>query len=199
MGVWDVFSPFYDAAETIYNRDVYTSTGKRVAAEINEGDTVLECACGTGSITRYIAPKCRLIVATDMSKGMLFEVQKNCGGLGNIKFRYADIMHINCRDERFDKVVAGNVIHLLDDSYGAVRELLRVCKSGGKVIIPTYINSEKPSGSVAADALRVIGVDFKQEFTYESYKRFFADGGFDAVFDIVDGRMPCAIAIIEKK
>ena len=199
MEIWDVFSPFYDAAEMIYNKDVYQNTGKRVAAEIEEGDTVLECACGTGSITRYIAPKCRLLVATDMSKGMLCEAQKNCDNLDNVRFRYADIMHINCRDERFDKVVAGNVIHLLDDSYGAVRELLRVCKTGGKVIIPTYVNAEKPSGSIAADALKVVGVDFKKEFTYESYKQFFADGGFDAVFDIVDGRMSCAIAIIEKK
>jgi ubiquinone/menaquinone biosynthesis C-methylase UbiE len=196
--IWDAFSGFYDAAETIYNKNVYTNTGKRVAEEIDKDDTVLECACGTGSITKYIAPVCKLLAATDMSKGMLMEAEKNCAMFGNVIFRYADIMNINCRDERFDKVIAGNVIHLLDDPYGAVEELLRVCKTGGKVIIPTYINAEKPSGSIAADALRIAGVDFKREFTYDSYKQFFRDGGYDAEFDVVEGRMSCAIAIITK-
>ena len=197
--IWDKFAGFYDLAETIYNKDVYTNLGKRVAQEIDENDTVLECACGTGAITKYVAPRCKLLVATDMSKGMLVEAQKNCDNLNNIRFRYADIMNINCRDERFDKVIAGNVIHLLDEPEKAIAELLRVCRTGGKVIIPTYINSESASASIAVDALSLIGVDFKREFDYESYKEFFTDLGFEPEFDVARGRMNCAIAIITKK
>lgn len=197
--IWDKFAGFYDIAETIYNKDVYTNLGKRVAQEIDENDTVLECACGTGAITKYVAPRCKLLVATDMSKGMLVEAQKNCDNLNNIRFRYADIMNINCRDERFDKVIAGNVIHLLDEPEKAIEELLRVCRTGGKVIIPTYINSENTSASIAVDALSLIGVDFKREFDYESYKEFFKDLGFEPEFDVARGRMNCAIAIIIKK
>ena len=197
--IWDKFAGFYDLAETIYNKDVYTNLGKRVAQEIDGSDTVLECACGTGAITKYVAPRCRLLVATDMSKGMLVEAQKNCDNLNNIKFRYADIMNINCRDERFDKVIAGNVIHLLDEPEKAIAELLRVCKTGGKVIIPTYINSESASASIAVDALSLIGVEFKREFDYESYKEFFTDLGFEPEFDVVRGRMDCALAVITKK
>lgn len=197
--IWDKFAGFYDLAETIYNKDVYTNLGKRVAQEIDEDDTVLECACGTGAITKYVAPRCKLLVATDMSKGMLVEAQKNCDNLNNIRFRYADIMNINCRDERFDKVIAGNVIHLLDEPEKAIAELLRVCRTGGKVIIPTYINSENTSASIAVDALSLIGVDFKREFDYESYKEFFTDLGFEPEFDVARGRMNCAIAIITKK
>ncbi len=197
--IWDKFAGFYDLAETIYNKDVYTNLGKRVAQEIDEDDTVLKCACGTGAITKYVAPRCKLLVATDMSKGMLVEAQKNCDNLNNIRFRYADIMNINCRDERFDKVIAGNVIHLLDEPEKAIAELLRVCRTGGKVIIPTYINSENTSASIAVDALSLIGVDFKREFDYESYKEFFTDLGFEPEFDVARGRMNCAIAIITKK
>ena len=51
-------------------------------------------------------------------------------------------MSINAKDDTFDKVVASNVRHLLDEPYKAVDELIRVCKKGGKVIIPTYINTE---------------------------------------------------------
>ncbi|MDE6603028.1 MAG: hypothetical protein K2K90_12895 [Lachnospiraceae bacterium] len=66
---WDNVSGFYDLVETVYNGKVYRGLGKRVAEEIGPDDVVLECACGTGAISRYIAPKCRLLVATDFSVG----------------------------------------------------------------------------------------------------------------------------------
>lgn len=62
---WDRVSGFYDFFETIYNGKVYRGVGKKVAEEIESGDIVLECACGTGAISKYIAPKCRQLIATD--------------------------------------------------------------------------------------------------------------------------------------
>ncbi len=107
---------------------------------------------------------------------------------------------LKCRDNRFDKVVAGNVIHLLEEPYTAVRELERVCKKGGKIIIPTYINA---SGGVNQKAVRLfeaMGVSFKRQFDMDSYKKFFADAGYRNVdYEIVFGRMPCAVAIITKR
>ena len=50
--------------------------GKKVAEEIEQGDMVLECACGTGAISRYIALKCRKLIATDFSVGMLRQTRK---------------------------------------------------------------------------------------------------------------------------
>ena len=51
-----------------------------------------------------------------------------------------NINKLEYSDEIFDKVVAGNVIHLLDKPENALSELMRVCKKGGMIIIPTYIN-----------------------------------------------------------
>ena len=108
-------------------------------------------------------------------------------------------MHLKCKDERFDKVIAGNVIHLLDEPELALKELLRVCKTGGKVIIPTYINIEDPLSSKTAVVLNKIGADFKRQFDYYSYTRFFTDAGYTNVeYKVAEGRMPCAIAIIKK-
>ena len=62
---WDKVSGIYDLVETIYNGKVYRELGGKVAEKIEEGDVVLECACGTGAISQYIAPKCRQLIATD--------------------------------------------------------------------------------------------------------------------------------------
>ncbi len=197
---WDKISGLYDFFENTYNGKVYGNLGKEVAKLIGEDDCVLECACGTGAITKHIAGKCKRVVATDLSKGMLAQTAKNCKAFHNVFIKTADISHLKCKDEQFDKVVAGNVIHLLDAPYEVLFELLRVCKKGGKVIVPTYINKAKASSSVAAKVLDIFGANFKRQFNLESYQEFFRAGGFeDVVYFLVDGRMPCAIAVIEKK
>lgn len=96
-------------------------------------------------------------------------------------------------------VVAGNVIHLLPEPQKAMKELLRVCREGGKVILSTYINKSEKSSRVAVKFLEKLGADFKQQFDEDSYRRFFEDMHLTRTeFTIVEGRMPCDIAIITK-
>ena len=66
----------------------------------------------------------------------------------NVFFKKADITNLKCKDERFDKVVAGNVIHLVPNPEKAMAELNRVVKPGGKIIIPTYINMTTKSAGL---------------------------------------------------
>lgn len=179
---------------------VYRGLGKKVAEEIGPEDVVLECACGTGAISRYIAPKCRKLVATDFSVGMLRQAVRNCRAYDNVRFRRADMTKLNCRDGRFDKVVAGNVIHLLDDPRAALKELERVCKTGGKIIVPTYINASEGVNKKAVRLLEKAGANFKRQFDLRSYQQFFADAGYENVsYFVVEGRMPCAVAVLTKR
>lgn len=196
---WDSISPLYDLFENIYNRKVYNNTGAAVAEEIAPDDTVLECACGTGAISQHIAPVCKKLIATDMAGGMRKRTKKKCQKFNNVKVGCADIMHLRFRAETFDKVVAGNVIHLLDDPERAVSELLRVCKKGGKVIIPTYINNSGTESRLAARFLEKLGADFKRQFDLDTYKSFFKNAGYENVsYRVVEGRMSCAVAVIVK-
>ncbi len=197
---WNKISPVYDIFENVYNRKVYKGTGIKVAEFIDESDNVLECACGTGAITEEIAKKAQKVLATDFAEGMLKRASKKCRKYGNVSFRQEDITDIKCEDESFDKVVAGNVIHLLPEPEKALNELLRVVRPGGKVIIPTYINMLKKPSGIAVSVINKMGADFKRQFDIDSYKKFFEEKGFkDAEYYVVDGRMPCAIAVITKK
>ena len=196
---WDKVASVYDFFENVYNGKVYKGTGQKVAEEIEKDDEVLECACGTGAISVYIAPKCTRLVATDMSKNMLKQTAKKTRDYGNVETRIVDMMHLDYADESFNKVVAGNVIHLLDNPADAVAELFRVCKPGGKVIIPTYINIFGGNLGFLTKLLGKVGANFKRQFDLESYKEFFRKTGYDDVaFHVVEGRMPCAIAVINK-
>ena len=196
---WNKISPLYDLFENVYNGKVYKETGKKVADLIEEHDEVLECACGTGAISKYIAAKCKSLIATDFAEGMLKQAAKKCNGLENISFENADITALRFPDASFDKVVAGNVIHLLPNPEAALSELERVVKPGGRIIIPTYINKTKKSSSLAVKFLTMLGADFKRQFDLASYKKFFEDKGYKNIeYTVAEGRMPCAIAIITK-
>lgn len=196
---WDYVSSLYDIVETVYNKRVYQGVGEYVAGLLDADDVVLECACGTGAISIPMAMKCRKLIATDFSSGMLKQTAKKCRNLKNVLVRRANIMDIKCKDECFDKVVAGNVIHLLDNPEAAIAELKRVCKKGGKIIIPTYINKADKSALIAAKFFDIIGADFKRQFDFDSYKQFFKSIGYEnAEFYVVKGRMPCAVAVITK-
>ncbi len=197
---WDKVASVYDLFENIYNSKVYNGTGKAVTELLDSSDIVLECACGTGAITKSIAPKCSKLIATDYSDGMLKQAKKKCRKYGNVTFAKADIICLDYPNSSFDKTVAGNVIHLLPEPEKAMKEMERVVKDGGKIIIPTYINSSQESSRKAVKFLEKLGADFKRQFDMETYQRFFSDLGYENVeYSIVEGRMSCAIAVITKR
>ncbi len=73
---WDRVAPLYDFFENTFNRGVYDGTGVAVAQLVGLEDEVLECACGTGAISTFLAPICKRLVATDFSEGMLKQARK---------------------------------------------------------------------------------------------------------------------------
>ena len=198
---WDKAAAFYDFFENVYNGKVYKGLATAVAEMIAPTDMVLECACGTGIITRAVAPRCQHITATDLSDGMLKQARKHCARFSDVTLCKANIMQLEYPDSSFDKVVAGNVIHLLDDPQSAIHELERVCKPGGHIILPTYVNNEQKGRTCnAARLLEMLGVNFKRQFSLSTYRDFFAQIGYpDVEYKLVEGRMPCAIAIIKKQ
>ena len=197
---WDKVSGVYDLFENIYNKSVYQSTGESVAKYIKNTDRVLECACGTGAISIFIAPVCKELLVTDYSVGMLKQAKKKLKNYDNIDYRRVDITDIEAEDNSFDVVVAGNVIHLLPDPQRAMNELTRVCKDGGRLVIPTYINGDEGTNKLAVKFLEKLGASFKCQFDAESYEKFFEDMGYKNVtYEVVRGRMSCDIAVIDIK
>ncbi len=197
---WDRVSGVYDVFVNVINRRTHQALKETVSALIEPDDTVLECACGTGLLSAVIAPKCRQLTATDFSAKMLKKAEKNCRAYRNITYSQADITALPYTDSSFDKVVAGNVIHLLDNPLTALGELNRVLRDGGMLIIPTYMNKDsKGKTSSFAGAVGKAGADFKRQFTVDSYKQFFRDAGYpDVKISLADGRIPCAVAVMRK-
>jgi ubiquinone/menaquinone biosynthesis C-methylase UbiE len=194
---WSRIAGVYDLIETVYNGKANARTTDYVASLMDKDDRVLECACGTGMFSVKIAPRVRALTATDFSDGMLKKTRKKCRKLENIKVENGDITNLNYGDGQFDKAVAANVVHLLDDPQKAIDELRRVVKPGGTIVIPTYIHFKK---SKAAELFNKAGAGFKRHFDENTYKDFFRDMGIENVkYQVCEGRMACDVAVFENR
>ena len=193
--IWDRVAPLYDLAVSTLNRRVYDGTGAVVARLIRPGDTVLECACGTGAIASAIAPVCARVVATDFSEGMLKQARKKLARFPHVVVEQADITHLHYADDSFDAVVAANVIHLLPEPGDALKELKRVVRPGGTIIVPTYVIPKKRAYAMFLSVISRFGVHFQEHFDPVSYRAFFERMGCTGVtYRVVRGRIPCVVA-----
>ena len=192
---WDQVAPLYDFFENTFNHAVYDGTGLAVAQLLGPGDEVLECACGTGAISTFLVPICKRLVATDFSEGMLKQARKKLAKYRNVTVERADITCLHYEDASFDIVVAGNVIHLLPDPGAVMRELERVVRPGGIIVVPTYVKRRPRKQGIIPKILAKLGADFKEQFDVDSYRAFFEKLGYrNVTYTVVDGRIPCAIA-----
>ena len=199
MDFWDNIAAVYDIAEAV-NGKVYREMTDLAARLVPRGAKVLDCAAGTGSLSIAAAERANTVVCTDLSENMLFRARKKAKryGADNIVFEKRNIFELCDEDGTYDCVIAGNVLHLLNNPQGAVKELCRVAKSGGKVIVPTFTWENKEHFLVKL--YRLIGFKPKRGYTPESYYKMLRECGCGTVkMKLIKGMIPCCLAVIYVK
>lgn len=195
---WNQTAFAYDFFENLINRQVYQKLGPACASLLEGNDCILECACGTGIITKTAAGACRRLFACDLSRNMLQKARQACRKQNNVRFLQADITHLPYADHTFDKVIAGNVLHLLDDPHQALKELCRVCKPGGLLILPLYIEDQSLQTKAAYAALELSGLRFPSRMSIPQARRLFDQHSLPLVREIpLEGFMNCWIPVLK--
>lgn len=201
MNFWDKIAGVYDIAEA-FNGKVYKKMTRTATRLTPEGATVLDCAAGTGELAFAAAAKAEFVICTDKSVKMLDKAEKKAAvkGIKNIRFEARDIYSLGDEDESFDTVIAGNVLHLLPDPQKAVRELYRVTKKGGRLLLPTFVMGEKGLFSFLSIKLyKLIGFKPKKEYTAYEYVKMLKNCNAGRVkAKLIEGKIPCCFAVIYK-
>ena len=139
-----------------------------VAEEVNGRERVLEVAAGTGLVTRAIAPVVSELVATDYAAAMVTQLQQRVDelNLDNVQTRTLDLYALD-PEERFDAVVAANVLHLVPELDGALLALVSVLPPGGRLIVPTYCHDQHLVARMASGVLSLGGFPGQRRFTLD--------------------------------
>jgi ubiquinone/menaquinone biosynthesis C-methylase UbiE len=137
--VWDRYAPRYDRDIGFFER-IQFSGGREWVCPQATGD-VLEVAVGTGLNLPHYPPDVRL-TGLDLSPAMLDIARTRAAELGReIELREGDAQALPFPDASFDTVVCTLGLCGVPDERGAIAEMHRVLKPGGKLLLLDHVGS----------------------------------------------------------
>jgi len=112
---------------------------------IRPGTHILEVGVGTG-INLALYPRTCRVTGIDLSSRMLEKAQGRIDskGLHHCALAEMDATQLNYADDSFDVVYAPYVISVVPEPVKVAREMYRVCRPGGRVIILNHFKSANP-------------------------------------------------------
>ena len=139
-GVYEKLASVYD-----YTFGPTLHPGRVVAIQrmkISPGDRVLEVGVGTG-INASLYPADCSVVGIDLSSSMLEKARDRVWrkGLRNVRLQEMDAAHMTFADDSFDIVYAPYLISVVPDPVAVAREMHRVCRRGGRIIVLNHFRS----------------------------------------------------------
>jgi len=116
------------------------------AANLSGGERVLDVATGPGYIAEAFAHVAREVVGIDLTDAMLAIAREGTAqrGIKNISFQRGDVQNLPFADSEFDVVVCRFALHHLEHPAVVLREMARVCRDGGGVVVEDLFASEHP-------------------------------------------------------
>ncbi|WP_227997202.1 demethylmenaquinone methyltransferase [Nocardia australiensis] len=130
--MFDGVAKRYDITNTVISagQDRYWRWAVRKAVAPRPGERVLDLAAGTGVSTLDLAKSGAWCLAADFSEGMLA-----AGKFRNVPMVAADATALPFADDSFDAVTISYGLRNISESEQALREMLRVTKSGGRLVV----------------------------------------------------------------
>jgi phosphatidylethanolamine/phosphatidyl-N-methylethanolamine N-methyltransferase len=141
--VYAKLSPIYDL---VFGAPLQAG---RVAAvermDLQPGDDVLEVGVGTGLNAALYPRDCR-VTAIDLSEPMLEKARERVEqhAFDHVRLLEMDAAHLTFADNSFDNVYAPYLVSVVPDPVAVVREMHRVCRRGGKLVILNHFRSAGP-------------------------------------------------------
>jgi len=105
---------------------------------LQSGERVLDLGCGPGLLSLEMAPAVGpggRVDAIDFSPSMLALAERRCAGQAHVHVQQADVTALPFEDASFDAAVCVQVYEFVHDTAGALRELRRVLKPGGRAVV----------------------------------------------------------------
>lgn len=145
--VYEHLAPIYDL---IYG--VTLSPGRRQAmARLapNEGESILEIGVGTGLSAMDYPRTCR-VVAIDLSSHMIGRARVRLAqrAVRHVSLCRMDAARLAFRDAQFDAVYASYVMNIVPDPVKVAREMLRVCRPAGRLVLLNHFDHTRGGGGL---------------------------------------------------
>lgn len=136
-GAWDAIAALYDEHVAPGESDLATA-GLRLAG-LRAGDTFLDVAAGTGGLSLPAARLGAKVLATDWAPKMIERFNDRVAAEGlDAEGRVMDCHVLELANDSFDITGSQFGVMLVPDQAHALREMVRVTRPGGRVLVIAY-------------------------------------------------------------
>jgi phosphatidylethanolamine/phosphatidyl-N-methylethanolamine N-methyltransferase len=119
-----------------------------------DGESILEIGVGTGLSAMAYPPSCR-VVAIDLSAHMLRRARARLGrrGVHHVTLCRMDATRLGFPDACFDAIYAAYVMNVVLDPVTVARDLIRVCRPSGRIVLLNHFDDADGSRGGLDDLL----------------------------------------------
>jgi demethylmenaquinone methyltransferase/2-methoxy-6-polyprenyl-1,4-benzoquinol methylase len=149
--MFDRIAGRYDLLNSLMTAGLHHSWRQRAVdrAEVSAGDAVLDVCCGTGDLSFELAGRVSPgghVVGCDFSEQMLDLAREKAAdrGMDSVRFEWADALRLPYDAGRFDAVTVGFGVRNFADRDRGLREMARVLKPGGRLVILEFTEPRRP-------------------------------------------------------
>jgi ubiquinone/menaquinone biosynthesis C-methylase UbiE len=102
---------------------------------------VLDVACGAAHVAEQVAPLVRQVVGVDLTPALLRlgHDRVRQAGLTNLLLLEGNVADLPFLEGSFDLVFCRSALHHFRNPGAAVREMARVCRAGGRVVVSDMV------------------------------------------------------------
>ena len=149
-GVFDSVASKYDVMNDLMSVGMHRAWKAYtvLVANVKEGQRVLDIAGGTGDLAMAFAPKVGAsgqVVHTDINEAMLLEGRNRLLDAGvSLPTLVCDAEHLPFADAHFDVATVAFGLRNMTHKDAALREMNRVLKPGGKLLVLEFSKVAKP-------------------------------------------------------
>jgi len=141
----------YDALNSLMTAGLHHRWRERAAdrADLRPGDSALDVCCGTGDLALELAARVAPggnVIGCDFSEPMLDLAREKAAArsVEGVRFEWADALSLPYDAARFDAVTVGFGVRNLADLDRGLREMARVLRPGGRLVILEITKPGRP-------------------------------------------------------
>jgi ubiquinone/menaquinone biosynthesis C-methylase UbiE len=146
------------------------------------GSRVLEVATGPGYVAMGFAAVCREVMGIDLTEAPLAIAERirQERGLDNVRFQTGDAERLAFANGEFDVAVCRFAFHHFEEPPKVLREMARVCRTGGTVAVEDLIVSEHPERAAYHNRFENLrDTSHTRAFPLSALLRIFAETGLE--------------------